>query len=236
MPLSKADLARMVKLAATRVKQRPKPTAEILREVEDPGDDEDVSIGLPGVLAAAEKLLAVNRGLVPPDERDSHRFKRLYSTAALMRERVRLDADKTRLNVLRQAAKTRSLRRVHPFLFDSYTEGHILGNSLSSPLEEINPISLVEAERQITQMGPGGLGSSDAITDEARALHPSQFGFISTIEGPESERIGIDTRAAWGTKFGADGKIYQKMLDRRRGKMRWVSPEDLDGAVVKLPD
>ena len=191
MALSKAQMNEMVK-HATRVKR---PKADVVRrEVEATSQDDDVPVGLHGILAASEKLLAVNRGLAPADERDSLQFKRVMSTPELLRERVRLDADKTRLNTLRQAAKFRSLKRTHPFLFDAYTEGHLLGNPLSSPLEEINPISLVESSHRITQMGPGGLGSTDAITDEARALHPSQFGFLCAISGPEC--------------FPHDGEVY----------------------------
>ena len=51
-----------------------------------------------------------------------------------------------------------------------------------------------------------------------------------------SEKIGIDVRAAWGSKIGSDGKPYQKFFNRRTGKYQWMSPEDLDGLTVKLPD
>jgi DNA-directed RNA polymerase beta subunit len=199
-------------------------------------DADDVPVGMHGILASTEKLLAVNRGLIPTDERDSQEFKRVMTTDKLMRERVRLDADKTRLNILRRASKTRNLKGIYPTAFDAYTEGHIVGNPLSSPLEEINPVSLVESANRITQMGPGGLGSTEAITDEARALHPSQFGFIDAIAGPESERIGIDTRATVGAKIGSNGSVYQRFLDRRSGKHRWMSPQDTAGMVVGLPD
>lgn len=224
-----------MKVAASRVKQKFKPGA-VKREAEPTSQDEDVPVGLHGILAASEKLLAVNRGLAPVDERDSLQFKRVMTTAELLKERVRLDADKTRLNTLRQAAKFRSLKRTHPFLFDAYTEGHLLGNPLSSPLEEINPISLVESSHRVTQMGPGGLGSTDAITDEARALHPSQFGFLCAIAGPESEKIGIDTRVATGTKLGSNGMLYQQMHNKRTGKLQWVCPEEVAGHVVGLPE
>ncbi len=199
-------------------------------------EDDDVPVGVHGILAATEKLLAVNRGLVPSDERDSLIFKRIHTTDKLMAERVVLDADKTRLNALRRAAKTRNLSGMTPFHFNGYTEGHLLGNPLSMPLEEINPLSLVEQSRRVTQMGPGGLGSDDAITDEARALHPSTFGFLSAIEGPESSRIGIDTRVAWGTKIGDDGKLYQRLYDRRHKLHRWVSPEELADHTMGLPE
>ncbi len=204
--------------------------------VEPTADDDDIPVGINGLMAATEKLLAVNRGQVPTDERDSLVFKRIHPTSKLMAERVLLDADKPRLGALRVAARLRSLKGVSPFHFDTYTEGHLLGNPLSLPLEEINPLSLLEQARRVTHMGPGGLGSEDAITDEARALHPSQFGFISSIEGPESSKIGVDTRVAWGTKIGSDGRLYQRMYDRAQKRHRWVSPEDLHGASMSVPD
>lgn len=85
-------------------------------------------------------------------------------------------------------------------------------------------------------MGPGGIGSADAVTEDAQSIAADQFGFIAPLSGPESERAGIDTRFAYGTKLGSDGRLYQRFYDRRKKKQRWMSPEDLDGLVVKLPD
>ena len=199
-------------------------------------DDRDVSIGLHGVLAATEKLLAVNRGLVPQDERDNLRYKKVQTTDKLMAERVRMDADKLRLGVLRRSARARSLKGLLPFAFDGYATGHIVGNPLSSPLEEINPISLVEQQRRLTQMGPGGLTSDQSITPEAQNVTPSQFSFICPLSGPESGRAGIDTRMAHGVKIGSDGNLYQKFYDHRAKKHRWVTPSEAADSVVKFPD
>jgi DNA-directed RNA polymerase beta subunit len=104
------------------------------------------------------------------------------------------------------------------------------------PLEEINPLHLVEQSRRITQMGPGGIPSDSSITMETAALHPSTFGFVSPIESPESERAGVDSRLTWGSRIGSDGKIYQKVKNSRTGKRQWVSSGDLAGKVVALPD
>jgi DNA-directed RNA polymerase beta subunit len=204
----------------------------------DPDDDgeEYAPVGVDGLLAATEKLLAVNRGLEPTDERDSLVFKRFHTTDKLLAERVKLDADKTRQKLMYMSAKRKNLKMLHPFMFDGYANGMLLGNPLSAPLEEINPLHLMEQSRRATQMGPGGIGSDQAITEDMQAIHGSQFGFLSTLEGPESEKIGIDTRMAWGTKIGSDGKLYQLFRQRSTGKLKYMSPEDLDGKTLKLPD
>jgi DNA-directed RNA polymerase beta subunit len=202
-----------------------------------PDDEEEyVPVGVKGLLSASQKLLAINRGLDKPDERDSLLFKRILTTDRLLSERVRLDSDRVRGSMMPLIARHKNLRAVGPFSFDSYMEKFLIGNPLSSPLEEINPLHLLEQSRRATQMGPGGIGTDNAITEDMQAIRTDQFGFISTLEGPESEKIGIDTRMAWGSKIGSDGRPYQKFLNRRTGKYQWMSPEDLDGLTVKLPD
>ena len=202
----------------------------------DDVDPDTTPIGIRGIIASTEKLLAINRGLTEPDERDSMQFKQLMTPDKLMRERVKMDADKVRLNLMRRVARFKNLKPVNAGVFDSYATGLIIGNPLSSPLEEINPMHLVEQARRITHMGPGGLPSEDAISVDAQMVHPSQFGFVSPSEGPESSRAGIDVRMAWGTKIGSDGRLYQKFRNPKTGKNHWLSPVDLDGKTLGLPD
>ncbi len=196
--------------------------------------ENDVPADINTILASTEKLLAVSRGHAQPDERDSLEFRRVFTPDKLMAERVHLDADKPLQMLMRRAAKARSLRPLQVNHFDAYTEGMVVGHALSSPLEEINPLHLVEQARRITQLGPGGL-PEESITEEAQNIHPSIFGFLGTIEGPESHRIGVDTRMAWGTKLGSDGQIYQRFLNKRTGKYQWVSPSELVHHTVGLP-
>ena len=200
------------------------------------GDRDYTSVGLGGLLAASEKLLHVNQGVAEPDDRDAAQFKRLYTTPNLLRERIRLDAGQAKRNLARFVASRKSLQPARPFIFDSYMEGQLLGNPLSMPLEEINPMHILEQARRITQMGPGGIGSTDSITTSMNAVKGSEIGFIDQIAGPESGLAGVDVRASWGTKYGRDGRIYQRMKNRRTGKVEYVSPEDLDGKVLALPD
>jgi len=195
---------------------------------------DDISADIDTILAATEKILAVNKGITDPDERDSLRFRRLYPMDSLISERISLDADKLFLKTMRRIIRQKSLKPVGVNHFDKYSEGLIVGNPLSMPLEEINPLHLIEQARRVTQMGPGGLGE-DSITEEAQNLHPSEFGFLSTLEGPESERIGVDTRLAWGAKIGDDGNIYQKFVNKRTGRREWLNPADLSSKIIGLP-
>ena len=163
-------------------------------------------------------------------------FRKTFTPDKLMAERIIMDAGKLRQNTMRQLAKRRTLQPLSVGHFDDYAAKLLIGHQLSSPLEEINPMSLTEQQRRITSMGPGGLPSSESITDASRDVHPSQFGFIDVLAGPESERAGVDVRAAHGTKIGDNGLIYQRFKNRRTGKHEWLSPKDVSGHVIGLPD
>lgn len=202
-------------------------------------DDEHESyapVGLDGLLASTEKLLAVNRGIAQTDDRDSAANDRVFTVDRLLAERIKLDHGKTLRALMGRLSRRRSLTPMGPDAFGEYTTGYLKGNPLAAALEEINPLNGVEHQRRITKMGPGGIGDSAAITVDAQSVHGSQFGFISPSEGPESERAGVDVRLAVGTRIGSDGRIYQKMRNRRTGMMEWVSPTMLKGKTLKLPD
>lgn len=213
------------------------PQQPIMRSsVAQDADEDYVPVGLGGLVAAGKKLLAVNRKLIPEDDRDSFENKTFLTTDKLMRERIRMDSGKLRLNTLRRISKAGNLKSLSVGHFDDWTRGMIVGHQLSSPLEEINPMHLIEQARRVTSMGPGGIGSSDAITTKAQAVHASQFGYVSPIEGPESEMAGIDKRLANGVHFGSDGNLYQQMRNAKTGKIEWVSHVQAASSRIKIPD
>ena len=203
---------------------------------DDEDSDDEIDGGVDTILASSEKILAVNRGLVDPDERDSLRFRKIYTMDKLLKERIAMDADKVLRNTMRRISRSGNLKGVGVGHFNNYAEKLIVGNPLSLALEEINPMHLTEQSRRISQMGPGGLSGASSITEEAQNLHPSEFMFLSAIEGPESERIGVDTRVAWGAKIGSDGRIYQRFRNARTGDHEWLSAADLENKVVGIPD
>lgn len=151
----------------------------------DADEEPYVPIGVNGLLAATERLLAVNKGLADTDVRDSAYFKKHFEADRQIWERIRTDTGSPRKKLLRMVSSRRNLSAMTPFYFDDYTEKHIVGNPLVSPLEEINPMHLVENARRITGMGPGGIPSEESITPEMNSVSGTQFGFIDQIAGPE---------------------------------------------------
>jgi DNA-directed RNA polymerase beta subunit len=200
-------------------------------------DNEDyIPVGTPGVIEATRKLLNINRGGEPADERDSLEFKKLFRTEAMLGERVREDAGKLARRLRYMVANRKNLSPMSSFFFDPYMEGHFISSQLASPLEEINPMHNLEQARRVTLMGPKGIQSDQGITPDMQALHPSVFGFLSALEGPESGKIGVDTRIATGAKIGTDGRIYQRFRNPATGKYHWLTPQDLKGKTIKLKD
>lgn len=236
-------LRRMQKAAATAGTAPPltptktfTPQANQRYLAEDDGHEEYSSVGTDGLLASTEKLLAVNRGLEHVDDRDATFNDRIHTVDRLMGERVKLDHGKTLRALMGRLSRRKNLSALGPGAFDSYTVDYLKGNPTASAIEEINPMNIMEQRRRITKMGPGGIGDPNAITVSMQSVHASQFGFIDPLSGPESEKAGIDVRLAHGARIGSDGRIYQILRNMRTGKKEWVSPSQLKGKTLRLPD
>ena len=212
------------------------PTSHHRYLADDDEHEAYASVGLDGILASTEKLLAVNRGLAEPDERDALPNDRIHTPDRLMAERVKLDHGRTLRTLMGRLSRSKTLTAMGADVFAPYTVGYLAGNPLAPALEEINPMHIMEQKRRVTKMGPGGVGDSAAITLSMQSVHGSQFGFVDPVAGPESEKAGIDVRLAHGVKIGSDGRLYQVLKNRRTNKMEWVSPSDLVGKTLKLPD
>ena len=223
-------------LGAIKAAAEPTPPVAKMAPYAPPPDPDDHPLDIPTILHSTDKLLAISRGTQEPDERDSLGFRRLLAPEDLLAERVAMDAGGIRKVAMRRLSRQKNLKMLPPNFFTSYGEGILFGNPLATPLEETNPLHIVEQARRVSQMGVGGLPDSGSVTPEAQAVHPSVFGFIDAIAGPESELAGVDTRLAVGARIGTDGKVYQRMINRRTGREEWVSPDKLQGKVLGLPE
>lgn len=187
------------------------------------------------LLRTTSKMLGVSRGEEQPDDRDSPRFSHIYSIEDLVRERIDKDAGRLTQNLLRRVRRSRNLQPIHRGALNAYLDSLLLGSGLAMPLEETNPLHTLEQLNRITKLGEGGIGSAEAITDEARDVNPGQFGFVDPITGPEGLNIGIDVRTAYRTFKGTDQNMYAEFKDARTGKLAYLRPDEAVDRVVAFP-
>lgn len=205
-------------------------------KTKEENEEELTSVGIDSLIKASEKLMNINRGLIPADERDSLVFKQVLNTDDLIAERIKLDAGKLRNSIMFKLSKTRNLQNFPSNVFNDYGIGHIISNPLSLPSEEINPMALLEQMARVTLFGPGGVSSPDAISTEAQNVHPSQFGFVDPIATSESSKAGADLRMASETRINNKGEFLTKVRERKTGKLVWLTPEELNNSVVAFTD
>ena len=187
------------------------------------------------ILRAAQKLLNINRGAEDPDERDNPRFSKFYGVEDMMRERIDKDAGRLTKSILFRAKRDKNLARIGRNALAPYLDTFLSGSGLAMPGEEANPLSILTQQSRITRLGEGGISSPDLVTPEARNVQGDYLGFVDFISGPESFGIGIDVRAALGTMKGSDNRLYNKMMDLRTGKTRYVALDDAASHTVAFP-
>lgn len=187
------------------------------------------------MLRAAQKLLNINRGEEDPDDRDNPRFSKFYGVEDMLRERIDKDSGRLTKSLLFRAKRDKSLARIGRNALSPYLDTFLSGSGLAMPGEEANPLSILTQMSRITRLGEGGISSPDLVTPEARNVQGDYLGYVDFISGPESFGIGIDVRAALGTMKGSDHRLYNRMVDLRTGKTRYVALDDAASHTVAFP-
>lgn len=186
------------------------------------------------LVRSSQKILNMNRGDEEGDDRDEVEFGRILGPEDYVHERIVKDAGGIRRNLLFQARRTKNLAHMRRGAFTPYMDSMILSAGYAQPIEETNPTQLIDQQHRIIKLGEGGISSPDVVTEEGRDVKPGQVGFIDVIAGPESEKIGIDVRAAYKTFKGNDGKLYAEFKNRS-GASVLLTPEKLRGKVLAFP-
>lgn len=224
MSLVEATQALLKKSAAAAAPVKFKPTTTTAPQAHHrylADDDEHEayeSIGIDGLLAASEKLLAVNRGLERPDQRDTASNERVYTVDRLMSERVKLDHGKTLRTLMGRLSRRKNLSALGPAAFDAYTVDYLKGNPTASAIEEINPMNIMEQRRRITKMGPGGIGDPNAITIGMQC---------------HSDDTEVFTKRGW--KFWPDVTESDELACRVDGRLEFHPPDKLHVASYTGP-
>lgn len=193
------------------------------------------NIGPQVLLRGSQKILNVSRGSEQPDDRNAPMFSRILAPEDFIRERIENDAGRVARTLLFKSRRAGNLSRIPAGALDSYTKEYLIKSRLTQPLEETNPLSLLDQMTRVTRMGEGGIGSAEAVTPDARDVNLGQLGFIDPTQGPEAVTIGIDTRVAHNTFKGKDGQMYGEFRDVKTGKLSYLRPEDVADKAIAFP-
>lgn len=189
----------------------------------------------PVLLRAMQKMRNIQRGEERPDDRDAPKFSNVLSVEDLLPERISKDAGNLSRQLFWAAKRAKGLKKFQHAPLNPYVDEWMLKSRLTMPLEETNPLSLLEQMNRITKLGEGGIGSAEAITDEARDVNPGQTGFVDLVAGPEGLNIGIDVRTAFKTYKGRDRQMYAEFRNPKTGKIEYHKPEELDSLKLAFP-
>ena len=192
------------------------------------------NVGADTLMAITGKLLRVSRGEEDQDDRDALTYQTMMGPEDIFAERLG-KAKHVARQLLWKASAKGNLDNVPTSPFNDSIKAALLSSGLAAPIEEINPADIFDQQVRVTRMGEGGIPSDDAIPEEARAVQPSQFGFVDFLRTPESGRVGVDARMARAAVKGEDGNIYTPVLDME-GQQVYKTPQDLADATVAFPN
>lgn len=192
----------------------------------------------PVYMAAIRKLLRISNGQDKPDERDAMAYQTVMGPEDLFAERLkgtRSSLQGLLKKILWKSVNKGSLDSLPSGALTAPLRSAIMGSGLASPTEGINPLMLLDQRFRITRKGEGGITSNDSIPDEARSVHPSQFGFLDPVVTPESGAAGVDLRLSQHLYKGDDGRIYAPFKNAQTGHLELLSPQDITKYNVAMP-
>lgn len=191
-------------------------------------------VGVDTLLDTTKKLLRVNKGESEEDSRDDTAFQKLLGPDDIIAERLEKGTPMLRQLLWKISGKG-DLNKVPNGVFDKLVDSALIGTGLGMPLEEVNPIELMDSQYRVTRLGEGGISSIEAIPESARNVHPSHMGFVDILRTPESLKAGVDARMAYNLKKSRDGLLYAQLITPTGDKV-WKSTQDVSNAVVAFPN
>lgn len=182
---------------------------------------------------ASSKVLAVHGGAAE-DDRDSLLNKDLYSIGDYAAEKLKASMRVLKTKVDRRLSQADTVRGI--LKFDSFNQPikEVFRTQLARSASQVNPLEMLSGHLQTTIMGPGGIQSDQAVTDAAKMVNSSHFGYLDPVNTPESG-AGITLRLPLGVKKVGKQPMLP-LFNLRTGKLEYVSPETMVSKRVVLPD
>ena len=217
-------------------------SAEVMFSFENSSDhiqlnDEDLNrVTGSTLLRASQKVLNAQKGTEDVDDRDALTYQRFYGPEDFFAERVDKDAGGALRGALFKATNKGNLQAFRNGVFTPVLNGVLMGSGLGAPIEEVNPMEILDQNLRVIRTGEGGIGSAaHGIPVDTRSVQPSHLGFIDPVRTPESAQVGVDLRLTIGALKGSDGQIYSKMKNIQTGKIEQLPARAVTDAVVAFP-
>ena len=185
---------------------------------------------------SAKKLIDLNKGVSKPDERDAVHFKHIVHVEDFLSERLDNEKKKLLFKIKQRIDSKENISEIlKADLFNAPIHGFFTNSSSVNMANMLNPMAAFAEGNKVTIMGEGGISEENAITNEARAVHPSQLGFIDPIHTPEGSSIGVVNQLSlMAKKRGND--IVTSMIDTKTNNPTWVTPIQASQGVVAFSD
>ena len=199
--------------------------------------DEDLSrVTGPTLLRASQKVLNAQKGIEDVDDRDALTFQKFYGPEDFFSERVEKDAGGALRTALFKATNRGNLQAFRNSVLTPVLNGVLMGSGLGAPIEEVNPMEILDQNLRVIRTGEGGIGSSShGVPLDTRSVQSSHLGFLDPVRTPESDKVGIDLRLTIGARKGSDGQIYSRMRNLRTGQMEDVPARIVTDSIVAFP-
>ena len=202
----------------------------------DLADDDFGRISGRTLLRASQKILNAQKGLEEQDDRDSLAYQKFLGPEDFFSERIEKDAGGILRTALFKATNRGNLEPLKNGVFTPALTGVLMGSGLGAPIEEVNPMEILDQNMRVIRTGEGGISSgAHGIPVDSRSVQPSHFGFIDPVRTPESSSVGVDLRLTVGAIKGTDGQLYSRLRDARTGEVKPVPARQVTDSIVAFP-
>jgi len=196
-------------------------------------------INVPLVLSTMKKVLSASKGeKVDLDQKNNIINKQILNGPKIMSENYD-NLIKAEINKIKAKLSSSNVTKISDVLSHTNLTQPLklfLSTAKISRLnEEYNPLQMHMANKFITPMGEGGVGSDLALTVDDKAIHNSHMGFIDPIVSPEGSNVGVVLAVTDNSYIDDKGNPAIKVLNLKTKKKEIVRLKDLWNKKVAYP-
>jgi len=186
--------------------------------------NKETTLDLEDLVAVVREIIRLNNDAdAEADDIDHLSNRRVRSVGELMQMRLRVGFARLRRNI-QDNMSTLDRTNLQPAqlinykLLTSVVRDFFTSSALSQFMDQVNPLSELEAKRRLTALGPGGL-TRERAGFEVRDVHFSYYGKICPIQTPEGPSIGVVSYCASNARVNKFGFLEVPYYRVKNGKV-----------------